>query len=186
MGEMNRRTLARYATVATIVIGVGGLFVYREVIQPSNAEAEPVGIVASAGRPLLGEPAPDFVLPRPGSDERVSLSDFRGQPVVLNFWATWCVPCRTEMPDLQTAYEEEDVVVLAVNWQESDGVVQDFLDEFGLTFPTVLDREGGVREHYGVVGLPATFFIDAEGVLQARNFGPVFGNLLDDGIEAAR
>ncbi len=180
------RTIARYSTVAAIVLVVGGLFVYREVIAPADADAEALGITAGAAKPTLGEPAPDFVLERPGTGERVSLSDFRGQPVVLNFWATWCVPCRTEMPDLQDAYDEDGVVVLAVNWQESEGVVQDFLDEFGLDFPVALDREGGVREHYGVVGLPATFFIDAEGILRARNFGPVYGNLLSDGIRAAQ
>jgi thiol-disulfide isomerase/thioredoxin len=161
------------------------LFVYREFI--ADADATPLGVVAGAREPALGEPAPDFVLEASGTGDRISLSDFRGQPVILNFWATWCVPCRTEMPDLQSVYEQEDdVVVLAVNWQESDAVVQPFLDEFALTFPTVLDSEGRVREHYGVVGLPATFFIDAEGVLRARNFGPVYGNLLTDGIEAAR
>ena len=89
-------------------------------------------------------------------------------------------------PDLQAAYDSEDVVVLAVNWQETESVVQGFLDEFGITFPTALDSEGRVREFYGVVGLPATFFIDPDGILRARNFGPVYGNLLQDGIEAAR
>ncbi|MCK9495279.1 MAG: redoxin domain-containing protein [Dehalococcoidia bacterium] len=183
---MTGRTFARYSTVAAIVLVVGGLFVYREFIAPADVEGDVLGVVSDAGRPALGEPAPDFVLEKSGSGERVSLSDFRGQPVILNFWATWCVPCRTEMPDLQHVYDDQDVVVLAVNWQESDSVVGDFLDEFGLTFPTVMDRQGSVREHYGVVGLPASFFIDAEGILRARNFGPVYGNLLTDGIEAAR
>ncbi|MGE3960682.1 MAG: TlpA family protein disulfide reductase [Dehalococcoidia bacterium] len=183
---MNPRSIARYGAVAAIVLVVGGLFVYREVLAPTDSEDEPLGVVAGSAPPALGEPAPDFVLEESGSGQRVSLSDFRGQPVVLNFWATWCVPCRTEMPDLQAAYDAEDVVVLAVNWQESESVVQAFVDEFGLSFPTVLDSEGRVREHYGVVGLPATFFIDAAGILRARNFGPVYGNLLYDGIEAAR
>ncbi len=182
---MNNR-LARYGTVAAIVIVVGGLFVYREFLAPTDTEAEVLGVTAGAGKPTLGTLAPDFVLEESGTGNQVALSDFRGQPVVLNFWATWCVPCRTEMPDLQEAHNEEGVVVLAVNWQESDTVVQGFLDEFDLTFPTVLDSQGTVRQHYGVVGLPATFFIDAEGVLRARNFGPVYGNLLSDGIQAAR
>ena len=65
-------------------------------------------------------------------------------------------------------------------------VYKPVLDEFGITFPTALDSEGRVREFYGVVGLPATFFIDPDGILRARNFGPVYGNLLQDGIEAAR
>ncbi|MCB9491582.1 MAG: TlpA family protein disulfide reductase [Dehalococcoidia bacterium] len=184
---MNGRTLARYSTVAAIVLVVGGLFVYQQVGSSADTDDDaPLGVVAGAAPPALGEPAPDFVLVESGSGKRVSLSDFRGQPVVLNFWATWCVPCRTEMPDLQAAYDSEDVVVLAVNWQETESVVQGFLDEFGITFPTALDSEGRVREFYGVVGLPATFFIDPDGILRARNFGPVYGNLLQDGIEAAR
>jgi len=182
---MNNR-LARYGTVAAIVIVVGGLFVYREFLAPTDSEAQVLGVVPGAGAPTLGALAPDFVLQEPGTGNQVALSDFRGQPVVLNFWATWCVPCRTEMPDLQEAHNEDGVVVLAVNWQESETVVQAFLEEFELTFPTVLDRQGTVRQHYGVVGLPATFFIDPEGVLRARNFGPVYGNLLADGIQAAR
>lgn len=184
---MTPRTLARYGTIAAIVIVVGGLFVYREVIAPSSDDSvEALGVAAGASPPALGEPAPDFVLVSLESGEEVALSDFRGRPVIVNFWATWCVPCRTEMPDLQHAYETEDVTVLAVNWQESETVVQDFVTEFNLTFPTLLDSSGKVREHYGVVGLPASFFIDAEGVLRARNFGPVYGNLLADGIQAAR
>ncbi len=184
---MNGRTLARYGTVAAIVLVVGGLFAYQQLGPSTDGEDDAtLGVAAGAAPPALGEPAPDFTLVESGSGKHVSLSDFRGQPVVLNFWATWCVPCRTEMPDLQTAYDSEDVVVLAVNWQETESVVQGFIDEFALSFPTVLDSEGRVREHYGVVGLPATFFIDPEGILRARNFGPVYGTLLQDGIDAAR
>ena len=181
---MDTRRLARYATVATIVLVVGTIFVVRDVLPDDDADA--LGVVPGAPRPDLGVEAPDFVLERPGTGEQVRLSDFRGQTVVLNFWATWCVPCRTEMPDLQAAYESDDVVVLAVNDREPPGPVEGFVDEFGLTFPVVLDREGSVREHYRVLGLPATFFIDPDGVIRARNFGPVFGDILPEGIAAAR
>lgn len=178
---------ARYATVAAIVLVVGGLFVVREVLPSDEATADALGVASGVPGPELGAAAPDFVLEVAGTGERVRLSDFRGQTVVLNFWATWCVPCRTEMPDFQEAYTRDDgVVILAVNSQESDAVVQRFVDEFGLSFPVVMDRENDVRSHYNVIGLPATFFIDPDGVIRGRNFGPVYGDLLPEGIAAAR
>jgi cytochrome c biogenesis protein CcmG/thiol:disulfide interchange protein DsbE len=182
---MHARTFARYGMVAAIVVVVGGVFAYREVM-PADTESTVLGVDAGESRPAIGEPAPDFLLSVPGSDQPVRLSDLRGQPVLVNFWATWCTPCRTEMPDLQAAYDTEGVIVLAVNSQESEAAVVSFMDEFGLTFPAALDLDGSVREHYGVIGLPATFFIDADGILRARNFGPVYGDLLAAGIEAAR
>ncbi|MCK9486965.1 MAG: redoxin domain-containing protein [Dehalococcoidia bacterium] len=180
---MDLRRAARYATVAAIVLTVGGIFVVRDVLPGDEADA--LGVASDAPRPDLGAEAPDFVLEMAGTGEHVRLSDFRGQTVVLNFWATWCVPCRTEMPDLQAAYEDDGVVVLAVNDKEPDGPVQRFVEEFALTFPVVLDRQGSVREHYRVIGLPATFFIDPDGIVRARNFGPVFGDILPQGIRAA-
>ncbi|MDA1241296.1 MAG: redoxin domain-containing protein [Chloroflexi bacterium] len=181
---MHPRTLARYGAVAAIAVVVGGVFVWREVLP--TADSGTLGVEAGASRPAIGEPAPDFLLETPGTHGLVRLSDLRGQPVLLNFWATWCGPCRTEMPDLQVAHDTEGVVVFAVNSQEPDAAVTRFVEEFGLSFPTAIDRDGAVREHYGVIGLPATFFIDPEGILRARNFGPVYGDLLADGIEAAR
>lgn len=180
---MDLRTAARYTTVAAIVMVVGGIFVVRDVL-PDDEDT--LGVASGAPRPELGVEAPDFVLETAATGEQVRLSDFRGQTVVLNFWATWCVPCRTEMPDLQAAYENDDVVVLAVNQEESDAAVQRFVDEFALSFPVVLDRQGDVRAHYNVIGLPATFFIDPDGVIRARTFGPVFGDILPQGIQAAR
>lgn len=185
---MNASSVARYATVAAIVLVVGGIFVVRDVLPRGDADTtDALGVARAARKPELGAEAPDFGLEVPGTGEVVRLSDYRGQTVILNFWATWCVPCRTEMPDLQAAYEGvPDVVVLAVNAQEADPAVIRFIDEFGLTFPVVLDRDGAVREHYGVLGLPATFFIDADGILRGRNFGPVYGDLLMQGIATTR
>src|SRR5690606_29671707 len=120
LSNVDVRRVARYATVGAIVIVVGGLWLVRDVLPSDEAGAQALGVVAGAPRPELGQVAPDFVLEAPGTGEHVRLSDFRGQTVVLNFWATWCVPCRSEMPDLQRAYEDEDIVVLAVDAQESD------------------------------------------------------------------
>lgn len=182
---MSVRTLARYATVAAIFGVVGGIFVYREYLAAD--EGAVLGVIgAVAERPAIGEPVPDFILAGTDGDVR-RLSDFRGHTVVLNFWATWCVPCRTEMPHLEdAALADTELVVLGVNAQETPPVVERFVEDFALTFPIVLDRAGDVRTAYGVLGLPATFFIDADGILRARTYGPVYGDLLSDGIAAAR
>lgn len=100
-----------------------------------------------------------------------SLSDFRGAVVVLNLWASWCPPCRAEMPALQSLYEEyrdQGLAVLAVNmtYQDSASAAAAFVAEYGLSFPIMLDRTGLVGNLYRMRALPTTFFIDREGVIQ--------------------
>jgi thiol-disulfide isomerase/thioredoxin len=109
--------------------------------------------------------APDFTLVDLDGKE-VSLSDFRGKYVLINFWATWCQYCDLEMPDLDRLYKEnEDLVVLAVNVQEEKGVVEDYIKKGGYTFPVVLDEEGYVSLTYLVSGYPTSYFVDKEGIL---------------------
>ena len=179
------RLLLRAATVAAIVLVLGGLILQREVLGPDDGDG---AAVIDGDRPAEGELAPDFALSSP-EGARVALSDFRGKTVVLNFWATWCPPCRAEMPELQEVWEERgegrDLVVLAVDVAEDADRVAGFVENFGLTFPVALDADGSVADHYGVLGLPATFFIDAGGVLRSQVLGPVFGKLLEEGIAAA-
>jgi peroxiredoxin len=120
--------------------------------------------------PRQGFLAPEFTLNSLGG-EPYALSDLRGQVVVVNLWATWCPPCRAEMPALQSAYEayqDEGMVLLAVNTTDQDSVaaVEGFVDEFGLTFPILLDFEGLVSRLYQLQALPSTFFIDRDGVIQ--------------------
>jgi peroxiredoxin len=115
-----------------------------------------------------GEVAPDFSLPALEGGEQ-SLRDYRGRVVLLNFWATWCGPCRAEMPDMQAVYEElrdRGFVVVAVNGGEGRERVQSFVEEFGLTFPVLVDEEREVLRQYGVRGFPTTFVIDGDGVIQ--------------------
>jgi cytochrome c biogenesis protein CcmG/thiol:disulfide interchange protein DsbE len=127
-----------------------------------------------------GEPAPDFTAQTPGG-EPVTLSDFRGSVVALNFWATWCAPCQVEMPSLQRASEESGgLVVLAVNVGEGQERVQAFLDEHSLTFRVALDRDKTIAALYGVRVFPTTVWIDAEGIVRAEHLGPLSEEQIED------
>ncbi len=122
-----------------------------------------------------GEAAPGFTLPDLAG-RVVSLSDFHGQPVVVNFWATWCKPCEIEMPLFVKAYEgnrDEGLVILAVDVQEQPEPVRNYVASHGLTMPVVLDRDGQVATIYRVRGLPSTFFVDANGVLVKAKRGAI-------------
>ena len=142
--------------------------------EPIGVAGIEAGVIDRDQRPEVGQPAPDFALANaraPGSVVR--LSDFRGRPVVLNWFATWCGPCRAEIPDFQAAYEALGgaVVFLGVNLEESAEDAAGMLDEFGATYPALLDAEGDVALHYRLPGMPTTFFIDADGVVRAWGAG---------------
>jgi peroxiredoxin len=118
-------------------------------------------------------PAPDFVLS--GEEgETYRLSAYRGKVVVLNFWATWCPPCRYEMPSMERAHQKvkgEGIVILAVNVGQSEDEVFAFTGQYPVTFPLPLDREGTVVKQYPVIGLPTTFVIDPRGMVTHRAVG---------------
>lgn len=127
----------------------------------TEQEEEDVGLAE-------GQTAPDFLLTKLNGEE-ARLSDFRGQPVIINFWATWCPPCRAEMPDFQELYESEDVEILAVNLTESEQSiegVEDFVNELGLTFPIPMDEDTIVAQMYEVQAYPTSYMIDSEGKVQ--------------------
>ena len=121
----------------------------------------------------VGEPAPDFQL-QDLDGQVVSLSDLRGKPVLLNFWNTGCPPCRDEMPYLQQVYDEmqgKDLVMLAINIGESSSTVAEFMDFYHLSLPVLLDTNGNVARRYSMPGIPTTFFIDKDGILQVKVVG---------------
>jgi cytochrome c biogenesis protein CcmG/thiol:disulfide interchange protein DsbE len=134
--------------------------------------------------PLQGSAAPDFTAPTL-SGAQASLARFRGQPVILNFWATWCGPCREEMPLFQQLYEarrESGLVVLAVNFEEEPALIRPYVDGLALTFDILLDPEAALAKQYRVTGLPTTFFIDRHGLIQHVQLGPVTEELLAEQI----
>ena len=185
--RLERTTLLRYLTVAAIVAVLSGLFIQRELLDAEGEGA--IGLLDGAAA-AVGEPAPDFLLET--EDGTIRLSDFRGQTVIVNFWASWCAPCRFEMPELQALYEERlpdgDLTIIAIDFSASDTreAALDFANEIGITFPVAFDTpDGDVAARYGVRGLPATFFVDGEGIVRAMNLGPVFGDILPEGVAAA-
>ncbi|HLR07700.1 MAG TPA: TlpA disulfide reductase family protein [Bacillota bacterium] len=134
----------------------------------------------------LGQMAPDFELETLEEDTVVRLSDLQGERVIVNFWATWCAPCREEIPDFQKLYDSEDVEILAVNMTESekseDDVIE-FVDEFAMTFPVLLDVDSEVSETYQVQAYPTTYMIDSNGHIQYIAMGPMDYDLMAEQLE---
>ena len=123
--------------------------------------------------PRPGAPATDFTLPDLKGDD-VSLSDLRGRAVMISFWATWCGPCRIELPHIVEVYEEyrdQGFDVLAVNVREDPSRVSKYVEEAGLSFTVLLDTRGQVSKRYFVRGIPTNVFVDREGIVRAVHVG---------------
>jgi peroxiredoxin len=124
--------------------------------------------------PAEGSLAPDFLLQNlDGGDLR--LSDYRGKPVVLNFWATWCGPCRKEIPQFVEAYNRfgpQGLVIIGVNLQEGKSIARGYVEDFGMKFPVATDVDGEVGDAYRLLGLPVTYFIGRDGVVRGVFTGP--------------
>ena len=170
---MNRWTLTFFVI---LIFGSGWLWASRLPADASPAVRTP--------QPAVDHPAPDFTLIRFDTGEKVSLSELRGKPMILNFWATWCRPCRAEMPALQTAYERygDDLLVVGVDQGEEGAVVGPFLEEFGISFPILLNGDMTVGREYRILGLPTTFFIDSQGVIRRIHAGEINSAILAEGI----
>ena len=168
-----------YVLIALVAIaGTGWIYITRV---PDDAE------LATSVAAHVDFRAPNFRLDTLDG-QSVSLSDLRGQVVLINFWATWCPPCRKEFPELAKAYDEHngDFVILGVDLQESPGDVRRFADEYGAKFPIVIDADASVSKAYRLIGLPSSYFIDQNGVLRDQFFGPLSRATIDDKVEKAR
>jgi cytochrome c biogenesis protein CcdA/peroxiredoxin len=135
----------------------------------------------------VGNIAPDFQTVN-DNGEPVKLSDFRGQVVLINFWGTWCGPCRLEMPAFESAYQEQadnGFTILAVNNRDAIDAVTNFRDEFGLSFPLVMDDSETIKKLYGVFSFPSTYVLNRDGVIVAQHFGALTGDQIEELITRA-
>ncbi|WP_040948975.1 peroxiredoxin family protein [Gorillibacterium massiliense] len=177
----------------TILAGLilWGIFDYMK--KPNNTLAPaPSSISASVPEGVTkGKRAPDFQLTDLNGNA-IKLTDFRGKTVLLNFWATWCPPCKVEMPqmrDFYTQYKHKDVIILGVNLTDTEknaGHVQSFASENGLTFPIVLDKKGVVADLYRVAAYPTTFIIDPDGIIRDKFQGAIDFDTMKDAYAKAK
>lgn len=173
--------------LAGLAMGAGlGIFLFF-VIRVGGADRGEAGFLAGRellDSPAVGAPAPDFELENL-SGKRIRLSNLRGKPALINFWATWCGPCRLEMPAIQARYDEHqsELAVLAVNFDEPKDEVQAFAEELGLTFEILLDPGAAVQDLYRVRGYPTTYFVDADGLVQAVHLGGMSERQLEEYLQ---
>jgi len=131
----------------------------------------------------IGVKAPDFELINL-KGEQVKLSDFHGKKIMLNFWATWCPPCKEEMPDMEKFHQQakDDVVILAVNIDPQYNV-QEFITEMGITFPILLDKKDDVNSIYQVLTIPTTYFIDEEGIIRHKYLSAMTNEIMNQYVD---
>lgn len=181
-GAPGRSRVLVYGAVVALIGVLIGLLAWQ-LSSRDSGKAIP-GEIAKGDRPET----PDFTLPRLDREGTLQLSSLRGKAVVVNFWASWCVPCRDEAPLLQAAWEryrDRGLVIVGVDSEDLSSDARAFMQRYGLTFPNVRDGEGSVKGRFGLVGYPETFFVDPEGRLVSHIPGPVEADTLEQGIEAA-
>ena len=162
-------------TVAVVAILVGAAFGARFGMDPSTVDS-----------PMIGQPIPDVALPRLEGDGEVSLRDVDAEVLVVNFWASWCVPCRNEHDDLlaaATRYEDDGVRFLGIVYQDQNDRAIGFLDELGRGYDHLVDPGSTAALEFGVFGIPETYVIDDDGVIRAKIVGESDLDLLSRTIE---
>ncbi len=173
---------------ATIAVGavIVGLVWYFD--RPDAATSQAITLTASASGPAprVGREAPDFEVK--GLDgQTYRLSDFRGRPVWINFWATWCPPCRAENPDIQEVYEanaDKGLVILALSIGESTETVRGYVQRTKLTYTVGLDQTTEIAARYRIVGIPTHYFVDKDGIIRDWRIGSMSKKTMEKKVDA--
>jgi cytochrome c biogenesis protein CcmG, thiol:disulfide interchange protein DsbE len=163
----HRRRILIFSLVSLLNLGLVALLLKLLLTPAPNT---------TVSDPLIGHPAPNFSLAMLRSNTgqtSLSLSNFKGKPIVLNLWASWCDPCKQEMPLLETTWKQmqaqgKNVVFLGIDFQDSNSDATSFIQQYSITYPIVLDATGSVATKYGIASLPVTIFINRNGMVVSR------------------
>ncbi|MDO8690543.1 MAG: redoxin domain-containing protein [Dehalococcoidia bacterium] len=174
----------RFLLVPAIVLALVGAVVWIAQASQGDGVGQSTrvdfGGKVGGAAPIVGQAAPDFTLTNL-EGKSVSLSSFRGKAVMVNFFATWCPPCRAEMPTLQSTYKDmqsQGFEIVAVDLQEDQGAVSGYAKSLGLSFTILLDRNATVYGQYHITGLPTSYFIDRDGIVKDYVIGGLSKDLL--------
>lgn len=180
-----RRGLMNAGLLLITAVAIAGLVWFFDS-PTANSQGVTITAQPSGPRPEVGKPAPE-IEGRTLDGNVVKLSELRGHPVWITFWATWCPPCRAENPDIKAAYLEhqgEGLVVLAVNLGEEQATVRDYVQRTGLPFPIALDGDSSISATYRIVGIPTHFFVDANGIVREQRIGSMSKKTIDKKLAA--
>jgi cytochrome c biogenesis protein CcmG/thiol:disulfide interchange protein DsbE len=181
--DRRKRSIIIFVVVSLLNVGLLALL-WTQLLTPAQGGTQG----PSNADPLVGHPAPNFTLTALGASgsAAISLSAYKGQPVVLNIWSSTCAPCAAEAPLLQAQWQKahaQGVVFLGIDFQDarSDGL--HFLQQYGITYPNVLDATGSVAIDYGVTGTPETFFINRQGIIVAHTIGELTAQSIQSNLK---
>jgi cytochrome c biogenesis protein CcmG/thiol:disulfide interchange protein DsbE len=166
-GGLSLGSIVLLVGVALTALVFGVALVQRHQMQPTSGPAPAFSVVTYDG-------------------EEIALADLRGRIVVINFWASWCGPCRVEAPDLQRVwerYQDQDVVVLGIAYTDTDSKALAFIDEFGITYPNAPDTGTRISAAYNIQGVPESFVVDAQGNIAHYFFGPTSERAITEVLE---
>ncbi len=174
-----KRSIIIFVVVSLINVGLLALL-WTQLLTPAQSGAQ--------ADPLVGHAAPNFTLAALGTHEpsTISLSNYIGHPVVLNVWSSTCAPCIAEAPLLQAQWQKahaQGVVFLGIDFQDAQSDGQHFLQQYGITYPNVLDATGSVAINYGVTGTPETLFINRQGVIVTRIIGELTAQSIQSNLQ---
>ena len=175
MARISARTLFLLPVAGFVVLGI--IFTIALMTNLSGtAKIDPLPSI------LAGMPAPALPSSRlegTGADMSDPLSAYAGRPVLINFMASWCAPCRAEIPALETLSDE--LVIIAIAYKDKEADLRQFLDEYGNPYASVwMDTDGATGRRWGIYGVPESFLIDGDGIVRLRHAGPVFSDVIND------
>jgi cytochrome c biogenesis protein CcmG/thiol:disulfide interchange protein DsbE len=189
-GSRQRRVRIRRTVIFLVVclVNIGFLGVLTsQLLTVAQNQSVPTLAGIRVKSPLEGHPAPDFTLPRlserPASSLR--LADLKGHPVLLNFWASWCDACKREAPVMKATWRRvqgQGVVFVGIDVQDTRSAGLDFLHQYDITYPNVVDATGAVSIEYGMTGVPETFFLDRRGVVVRKVIGELTEPILQSNL----